>query len=112
MNNSQFGFKEGDLELILKLFTTFPAVEKGIIFGSRAKGNYQQGSDVDIAIVSNDKLLAREINSLLNEECPIPYTFDVIDFNTITHKDLKDQIEQTGIVIFDRKEQILNELSL
>ena len=112
MNNSQFGFKEGDIELILKVLTKYPVIEKGIIFGSRAKGNFQQGSDVDIAIVSTDKLLAREINSLLNEDCPLPYTFDVIDYNTITHKDLKNQIEQTGIVIFDRKEQILNELSI
>jgi predicted nucleotidyltransferase len=105
MNNSQFGFKEGDLEIILTQVAKFPDIEKCIIYGSRAKGNSQQGSDVDIAIVSNDKSIAPEISSLLNEESPLPYTFDVIDFNTITYQDLTVQINRSGIIIYDRNSQ-------
>ena len=106
MNNSQFGFKAGDIEIILAEVAKFPAIEKCIIYGSRAKGNNQQGSDVDIAIVSNDKNIAREISNLLNEESPLPYTFDVIDYNTITHQDLIVQINRSGIVIYDRNSQL------
>jgi predicted nucleotidyltransferase len=108
MNNSQFGFKEGDLEIIAAVLVKFPDIEKCIIYGSRAKGNHQQGSNVDIAIVSQDKTTAPEISSLLNEESPLPYTFDVIDYNTITHHDLTIQINRTGIVIYDRNSSLIH----
>ncbi len=47
----------------------FSAVEQAVIFGSRAKGNYKKGSDVDIAILGKDidDKLTSKISYILNE---------------------------------------------
>jgi len=50
MNDNRFGFKPGDLETIVQTLSKFPEIKKAVIFGSRAKGTYQAGSDVDIAV--------------------------------------------------------------
>lgn len=44
------GLKEEDLQYIIDNIKRFPEIKKAIVFGSRAKGNYKVGSDIDIAI--------------------------------------------------------------
>jgi predicted nucleotidyltransferase len=48
MKNS-FGLLDRDMEAIAAVLSQEPRVEKAIIFGSRAKGNFRNGSDVDLA---------------------------------------------------------------
>jgi len=43
-----------DLDNIITTLQQFSEIEKAVIFGSRVKGNYKPGSDVDIAIWGND----------------------------------------------------------
>lgn len=69
-----------------------------ILFGSRAKGNFKNGSDIDIAIKSKDldfhKLM--RIKSKL-EELDLPYKIDLIDYNTIENEELRNHIDRVGI---------------
>lgn len=44
-----FGLRENDMDIILKTIDSFNEIERAVIFGSRAMGNYRRGSDVDIA---------------------------------------------------------------
>lgn len=97
--DSDFGLKEKDLEKIISILSKEPEVEEAIIFGSRAKGNYNNGSDVDIALKGeklNFKITTR-ISYLLNEETNMPYKFDVLNYHTISNKDLAGHIERVGI---------------
>ncbi len=68
---------------------------KAILFGSRAKGNYRRGSDVDLAIIGNE----REVAYRLNEETNLPYFFDVIHLQKISNKALLEHIERVGKAI-------------
>lgn len=99
-----FGLKEFELDYIVNTIKKFPEIDKAIIFGSRAKGNYKPGSDVDIAVcgehVSFDTLTA--LHSKLEEEVPLPYFFDVVDYTHLSHKELKDHINRAGKVIFEK----------
>jgi predicted nucleotidyltransferase len=45
-----FGLLNRDVEYIKYAILKFETIEKVIIFGSRAMGNYKKGSDVDMAI--------------------------------------------------------------
>ena len=38
MNNVLFGLREADLEAIIQVLASVANIEKGVIFGSRAKG--------------------------------------------------------------------------
>jgi len=100
MNNSQFGFKYGDLETIIQVLSKFPEIERAVIFGSRAKGNYQTGSDVDIAIWTTDNNEAWQVPAILNEETLLPYKFDLLDYNKINNQELKKHINRAGVEIY------------
>ena len=101
MNNLDFGFKDGDLEIIESAIQMFPDIEKAAIFGSRAKGNYRRGSDVDIAIYGNiDNHTHLRLSAYLNDETPLPYFFDVIDYEALKNEKLKESIDAFGKVIF------------
>lgn len=49
-----FGLVDGDLSSIVRAISSFEEIEKATLFGSRAKGNYKSGSDIDIAIYGQD----------------------------------------------------------
>lgn len=67
-------------------------VSKSIIFGSRAKNTYKKGSDVDIAIVGDE----RRLSYILNEESNLPYYFDVINLEKIKNENLIEHINRVG----------------
>lgn len=100
----KFGLRDGDLETIIKTIRQFPEIEKAAIFGSRAKGNHKPGSDLDIAIWGNEisfSILSR-LHAILEEESPMPYFFDILDYSHLDHRELKDHIDRVGIVFFTR----------
>ncbi len=99
-----FGLKESDMDYILNVIANFKEIEKAALFGSRAKGNYKPGSDVDIAMYG-DKITfdtLSTLHSLLEEQSPLPYLFDIVDYTHLNHKELKEHIDRNGKVIFSR----------
>lgn len=101
----ELGLRDADLAYIISVLGDFPEIEKAVVFGSRAKGNYKAGSDVDIAIFGEDisfSTVAR-LHYRLEDEGPLPYFFDIVDYTHSTHKDLQRHIERVGKTIFKRK---------
>ncbi|GAX91169.1 nucleotidyltransferase family protein [Effusibacillus lacus] len=101
---NQFGISDKSFQLLLDTFIHYTQVEEVILFGSRAKGNYKKGSDIDLAIKGEEcsASLALTLQSYINEELPIPYTVDVIDYNSLNHKELKEHIDRVGIKFYKR----------
>lgn len=101
---NKLGLIEDDLQNVVSVLVQFPEVELASIFGSRAKGNYKNGSDVDIALKGKQLtfMIAARINSILNEETSMPYKFDVLNYETITNNELKEHIDRVGIVIYNK----------
>ena len=101
-NNNEilFGLETTVLDLIVRTISKNEKVKKVILFGSRAKGNYKIGSDIDLALFSqnldHDELLKInvEVSGLL-----LPYKIDILDFNKITNKELKEHILKIGKVL-------------
>lgn len=94
-----FGLLERDNKLIIKALGEFKEIDKAIIFGSRAIGNYKKGSDVDIAI-SGERITRKtvsDLNILLNEEYPLPYFFDLLHYEDIKNEKLIEHIDTIGI---------------
>ncbi len=100
-----YGLTDQDLTQMRAAMAQFPEIAEVILFGSRAKGNYKPGSDVDLAIKGDNVSHATvyRLADLLNEEYPFPYFFDVIDYNSIEEPDLTDHINRVGIAIFPRE---------
>jgi uncharacterized protein len=110
----KYGLSRQDIEEILKTFRHFPEIDEAILFGSRAKGNYKAGSDVDIAI-KGDKIehaCVAGLSSLLNEESSLPYFFDIVHFEQIDEPKLVQHIERVGKRMYMRKSDEAAELSM
>ncbi|MCK4563836.1 MAG: nucleotidyltransferase domain-containing protein [Verrucomicrobia bacterium] len=100
-----FGLTEKDIELIRSAIEAHSEIEEVVVFGSRARGNHKNGSDVDLAVKGN-RVSLRTISRLgtqLNEELPLPYQFDVIDYASIDTRALTEHIDSFGKVLFQRK---------
>ena len=101
MKQNNFGLLKRDIDNILLGISKFPEIEKSVIFGSRAMGNYKKGSDIDICIFGekiNFRLVSR-FSYELNEELPIPYFIDVLHFETLKNDNLKKHILENGKII-------------
>ena len=101
----KFGLSKEDLEYIIMKIRSFKEIEKAVIFGSRAKGNYKKASDIDIAIYGDSINLdiVANLHAQLEELSPMPYMFDIVDFKNIDNDELKEHIERVGKVIYNLK---------
>lgn len=101
----RFGLQQQDIAEIIQTLKQYPAIEEAIIFGSRAKGNYKKGSDIDIALkgenLEYDMVAALSFD--LNEESSLPYYFDVVHFEEISEVKLTEHINRVGCLLYSRQ---------
>jgi len=100
-----FGLKEQDISDIVAAIAKFEEIEKASIFGSRAKGNYKPGSDVDLAIFGDCITFdtVSRLHGALEEESRMPYFFDIVDYSQLTNAELKGHIERVGNIIYEKQ---------
>jgi predicted nucleotidyltransferase len=101
-NDAIYGLSERDLNTIFSILKKYGEVTTVYIFGSRAKGNYKAGSDIDLAIMNApvaDKTLLQIKNDF--EESSLPYHVDLVYFKAITHPELIAHIERVGKVFYE-----------
>lgn len=100
----KFGLKKEILEKINNIFAEYPQIEEAILYGSRAKGNFKNGSDIDLALKGNKLTLslANKI-SLKIDDLLLPYSFDISIYNQIDNPDVIDHIKRKGVVFYSAK---------
>ena len=97
----KYGLKESDIEKIITVFRNFPQIEKAILYGSRAKGNFKPFSDIDLTL-TGDLLNLSVLNQIeiQLDDLLLPFTFDISDYNQISNPDLTDHIKRVGIEFY------------
>ncbi|MBI3541539.1 MAG: nucleotidyltransferase domain-containing protein [Deltaproteobacteria bacterium] len=86
------------LKKILGILRAYPQIQEVILFGSRAKGNYREGSDIDLAL--KGKNLDSRLLTLIGidyDALYLPWKLDVILYDQIENADLKDHIDRVGV---------------
>ena len=103
IQSETFGLKEATIQKIHSIFKKYPEVEKVILYGSRAKGNYKNGSDIDLTLIG-ESLAYRIIGNIENDldELYLPYTFDISIFHLLENDKLLDHIGRVGKVFYER----------
>jgi type I restriction enzyme S subunit len=99
-----FGLRSSDIEKITEVFSKYPDVQKVILYGSRAKGNYKNGSDIDLTMVGDslDLTIQFKIENDL-DDLLLPYGIDLSIFSKISNTDLVDHINRVGKVFYTKK---------
>ena len=100
-NKKMFGLDEKTLTAIKDCLRHYPDIKWVKIYGSRAKGNYRRGSDIDLAFSCSTDYSANLLASLDN--LPTPYLFDVTHYESLRHNDLKAHIDRIGVVIYQQE---------
>jgi uncharacterized protein len=101
----KFGLSEATIEKIRAVLARYPQVETAVLYGSRAKGNYKPGSDIDLTLYGGEDLTLRILLRLMSEmdDLLLPYTIDLSIFHTIDDPDLIDHIERVGVPFYERE---------
>lgn len=95
--SSSFGLTQETIDKIKSVLKKYPVIKKCFIYGSRAKGNFKPGSDIDLTLeaptmsLSELLKLESEIDDLL-----LPYKVDLSLKHQIDNKDLLDHIARVG----------------
>lgn len=97
----QFGLSNKTLKSLKQIFGKYGQISEVILYGSRAKGNFTEGSDIDLTIVGNNidfstlRNLSDDIDNLF-----LPYLVDISIHNTITNTQLLEHIKRVGKTIY------------
>ena len=105
---NKFGLPERTVNELLEYFKSKPEVEKVMVYGSRAKGNFKNGSDIDFAVWLDEKSVKMgktaydlRIEAEL-DDLDTPYMFDVTDYNNLTHTGMKQSIDRDGVLFYEK----------
>ena len=101
----KFGLSDTAIAIIHAIFKKYPTIEKAVIYGSRAKGNYKQGSDIDITLFGNT-LSAHQLMHVSQEldDSALPYLVDISIFDQLDNASLREHIQRVGLVFYERAE--------
>ena len=103
----KYGLSESTVEKISAVFSGFPAIEGAVLYGSRAKGNFKPGSDIDLTLhgASLTPRLCATIAETL-DELLLPYGIDLSLFDSLDSLELREHIARVGVVFYQRHQQI------
>ena len=102
--NTKHGLTNETVAQIRTAFSRFPEVEEAVLYGSRAKGNFKPGSDIDLTLSGNE-LNARVLGRIDDEldDLLLPYRFHLSILPRITHTGVIDHIRRVGVVFYEKK---------
>ncbi|HHU61873.1 MAG: nucleotidyltransferase domain-containing protein [Bacillota bacterium] len=100
----RFGLSNKTIDKIHSVFIKYPKLKQVIIYGSRAKGNFRPGSDLDLVIIGD----GLDFNDLLSitaelDELDLVYKMDLEIMERITNEELLNHIERVGKIFYERR---------
>ena len=99
-----FGLKDSHINSIQSVFKKYNCIDKAILYGSRAKGNYRNGSDIDLSLIG-DNLDLTTLLKIENEldDLLLPHKIDLSIFHKIENTNLIEHIKRVGIVFYKKE---------
>jgi len=94
-----YGISQNALDRIKAVLFSMQGVEQVILYGSRAKGNYKEGSDIDLTIKGNltfDDLVKMSVNL---DDLNLPWKIDLSLYSQIKNEELLEHIDRVGVAI-------------
>jgi predicted nucleotidyltransferase len=104
----KYGLPPSAIQKICAVLSRYPQVEKAILYGSRVKGNYKNGSDIDLTLRGGADLTLNVVYKILNDldDLLLPYTIDLSIFNNIGDPDVIEHIQRVGVTFYQIGEAI------
>jgi predicted nucleotidyltransferase len=97
------GLTTTTVERLQSVLAHYREVDQAVLYGSRAKGTYRPGSDIDLTLCGgelNHTLLTRIDNEL--DDLLLPYQIDLSLMSSLSHPALLDHIRRVGVVLYEK----------
>lgn len=109
---TQLGLPTLALDKLNSVFKRHRSIKQVLVYGSRAKGNYRRGSDIDLTI-KGDVIDFAELMQIDDQidDLFLPYTVDLSQYRQLGNTELIDHIDRVGVVIYDRDQVIAEGLA-
>lgn len=98
----KFGLSDGVIKELQDVFRQYANIERVLIFGSRSKGNYRAGSDIDLAIIGKD-IDYRQLLDIQTkiDDLEMLYSIDLLNYASKVGTPIGDHIDRVGQVFFE-----------
>ena len=92
------------MNIIREIYAQFPSIKQVLVYGSRAMGNFREGSDIDMTIISDGTFTYDDLLKItgLFDDSYLPYFVDISDFSKLKNADLIDHIQRNGKILYQR----------
>ena len=98
----KFGLSDTVIKELQDIVRRHTNIEKVLIFGSRSKGNYRPGSDIDLAVIGKNIDYSQLLDILCEiDELELLYSIDLLDYQKKVGTPLGDHIDRVGQVFFE-----------
>ena len=99
-----YGLSSQTLDTLNEIFKRYSCIKQVILYGSRAKGNYRNGSDIDLSIKTKDDYSFTDLLRITGDfdDSDIPYFVDVSVYDKLSNPNLKAHIDRVGKVIYEQ----------
>ncbi len=99
-----FGLDVDTIRTIREVIGHINPIQKVLLYGSRAMGNYKTGSDIDITLLGHNLTLDNSVYPLMRklDDLSLPYGFDISIFKELNDLNLVEHILQVGKVFYQR----------
>ena len=100
----QHGLSDQTFQKIRDVFVRYPQVEEAVLYGSRARGDYKNGSDIDLTLRGSTELTHTILSQIANDldDQLLPYTIDLSIFKNIRNPEMIEQIERVGVALYKK----------
>ena len=98
----KYGLSDRTLDTLYSIFKKYPGINQVILYGSRAKGNYRKGSDIDLTLKTKESFSRTDLLRMGNDfdDSDMPYFVDISNYNDLSNPDLKAHIDRVGKIIY------------
>lgn len=103
MKALSYGLNAEEYLELENIFKVILEISKVILYGSRARGDFQANSDINLSLVGDNltKQYLLIIKRLLYES-RLPYFTDIHLFSSINNEDFKKNVQRDGKIIYQR----------
>ena len=98
----QFGLSEKTFTTLYSIFKKYPGIKQAVIYGSRAKGNFRIGSDIDLTLKIDNSFTHNDLLRISGDfdDSDMPYFIDVSIYEKLSNSDLKNHIDRVGQILY------------
>ena len=99
----EIGLSDSEIQQVQSILGLFPHIEEVFLFGSRARGDYKRGSDIDLSI-KGEELTREDLSQIWAtfDASLLPYFVDIVSYSKLKNTALKEHIDRFGILVYRR----------